>query len=145
MEVRLKFGLDQLLYGMKQTNVEQIYGKADFQFFDEDENVVLVYNKLKAKLTFYADEDFKLGYITTSNNELTFFGSSVLGKSKSEVLELFKANKIEKWETEIVEGEEMLFNEDNWVFLYFDYNELIKIEIGAVFNNQDEFDWKFKS
>lgn len=145
MEVRLKFGLDQLLYGMKQTNVEQIYGKADFQFFDEDENVVLVYNKLKAKLTFYADEDFKLGYITTSNNELTFFGSSVLGKSKSEVLELFKVNKIEKWETEIVEGEEMLFNEDNWVFLYFDYNELIKIEIGAVFNNQDEFDWKFKA
>lgn len=145
MEVRLKFGLDQLLYGMKQNNVEQIYGKADFQFFDEDENVVLVYNKLKAKLTFYVDEDFKLGYITTSNSELTFFGTNVLGKSKSEVLELFKTNKIEKWETEIVEGEEMLFNEDNWVFLYFDYNELIKIEIGAVFNNQDEFDWKFKA
>ena len=145
MEVRLKFGLDQLLYGMKQNNVEQIYGKADFQFFDEDENVVLVYNKLKAKLTFYADEDFKLGYITTSNSELTFFGTTVLRKSKSEVLELFKTNKIEKWETEIVEGEEMLFNEDNWVFLYFDYNELIKIEIGAVFNNQDEFDWKFKA
>ncbi|BCY28583.1 hypothetical protein [Flavobacterium okayamense] len=143
MEAKLKFGLDQLLYGMKQNNVEQIYGKADFQFFDEDENVVLVYNKLKAKLTFYADEDFKLGYITTSNTELTFFGTTVLGKSKNEVLELFKANKIEKWEIEIVEGEEMLFNEDNWVFLYFDYNQLIKIEIGAVFNNQDEFDWKF--
>ena len=144
MEAKLKFGLDQLLYGMKQNNVEQIYGKADFQFFDEDENVVLVYYKLKVKLTFYADEDFKLGYITTSNAELTFFGTTVLGKSKSEVLELFKANKIEKWETEIVEGEEMLFNEDHWIFLYFDYNELIKIEIGAVFNNQDEFDWKFK-
>ena len=143
MEAKLKFGLDQLPYGMKQNNVEQIYGKADFQFFDEDENVVLVYNKLKAKLTFYADEDFKLGYITTSNTELTFFGTTVLGKSKNEVLELFKANKIEKWEIEIVEGEEMLFNEDNWVFLYFDYNQLIKIEIGAVFNNQDEFDWKF--
>ena len=145
MEAKLKFGLDQLLYGMKQNNVEQIYGKADFQFFDEDENVILVYNKLKTKLTFYADEDFKLGYITTSNKELTFFGTTFLGKSKSEVLELFKANKIEKWETEIVEGEEMLFNEDNWIFLYFDYNELIKIEIGAVFNNQDEFDWKFKA
>ena len=75
---------------------------------------------------------------------LLFFGTTVLGKSKNEVLELFKANKIEKWEIEIVEGEEMLFNEDNWVFLYFDYNQLIKIEIGAVFNNQDEFDWKFK-
>jgi hypothetical protein len=27
--------------------------------------------------------------------------------------------------------------------LYVDYNEVVKVEIGAIINNKDEFDWKF--
>jgi hypothetical protein len=145
MEAKLKFGLDKLLFGMKQDNVEALYGKADFKYFDEDENIILAYNSLQSRLTFYADEDFRLGYITSVSKDLSFFGAKIIGKSKDEVISVFKSNKIEKWETEILDGVEMLFNEDNWVFLHFDYNQLIKVEIGAVFNSQDEFDWKFKA
>ena len=59
MEAKLKFGIDKLLFGMKQDNVESIYGKPDFKYFDEDENIILGYNSLQSRLTFYADEDFK--------------------------------------------------------------------------------------
>lgn len=130
---------------MKQEHVESVYGKPNFKYFDEDENIILGFNSLQSRLTFYADEDFRLGYITSISKDLSFFETNIVGKSKEEVLNLFKNNKVEKWETEILDGVEMLFNEDNWVFLHFDYNELVKVEIGAVFNNQDEFDWKFKS
>ena len=58
---------------MKQKNVEAIYGKPDKQFKDEDKNIILVYNKFKWRLTFYEDEDFRLGYIISSNPELTLF------------------------------------------------------------------------
>ena len=41
----------------------------DKQFLDEDDNVILLYNQHKWRLTFYADEELKLGYIITSNPE----------------------------------------------------------------------------
>jgi len=144
MDIKLKYGLEQLLFGMKQSNVEALYGKADFQYKDEEQNVILGYNNLKSRLTFYEEEDFRLGYITVSHPEVTLFGEKILGKSQEEVSKVLKANKIIQWETEIEDGVTMFFNEENWVFLHFDYNELFKIEIGAVFTNQDEFDWKFK-
>ena len=145
MEAKLKFGIDKLLFGMKQDNVESIYGKPDFKYFDEEKNIILGYNSLQSRLTFYADEDFRLGYLTSVSENLSFFGTKIIGKTKDEVFSVFKSNKIEKWEKEIEDGVEMLFNEDHWIFLHFDYNQLIKVEIGAVFNNQDEFDWKFNA
>ena len=35
MDIKLKYGLEQLLFGMKQSNVEALYGKADFQYKDD--------------------------------------------------------------------------------------------------------------
>ncbi|AWM14457.1 hypothetical protein NHF50_11605 [Flavobacterium sp. NRK F10] len=145
MEIKLKFGFDELLFGMKQNHVETLYGKADFQYKDEEQNVILGYNDLKSRLTFYEEEGFRLGYITISNPEAVLFGEKVMGKSREEVLQVLKANKITQWETEVNDGVTMLFNEENWVFLHFDYGVLVTIEIGAVFTQKDEFDWKFKA
>jgi len=36
-----------------------------------------------------------------------------------------------------------LFNEDYWTILQTEFDEVIKVEIGAIIKNQDEFDWKF--
>jgi len=46
MKINLKNGIDKLLFGMKQKDVEAIYGKPDRNYKDEDENQILVYNKL---------------------------------------------------------------------------------------------------
>ncbi len=144
MEVKLKFGFDRLLFGMQQNHVESLYGKPDFLYKDEEANIIAGYNKLKSRLTFYADEDFKLGYITTSQSDLLFWNTKLIGEPKTKVLSFFKEHKVDTWENEKSEGVLMCFNEDNWLFLHFDYDVLVKIEIGAVFNKNNEFDWKFK-
>ena len=53
-----KNGIDKLLFGMQQKDVEAIYGKPDKEFKDDDENIIYLYNKEKLRLTFYEDEKF---------------------------------------------------------------------------------------
>ena len=38
---------------------------------------------------------------------------------------------------------ENYFNEDNWIIMQTEFEEVVKFEIGAIINDKDEFDWKF--
>ena len=143
MKVKLKYGVDQLLFGMKQKDVEVLYGKPNKQYIDEEDNIVYMYNDHKMRLTFYDEEELRLGYITSTNENLELFDTKIIGKSWNEIHQLLQNNKLKDFETEIVDGTENYFFEDSWLFVNVDYNQVFKIEIGAVFTNQDEFDWKF--
>jgi hypothetical protein len=144
MEIKLKFGIDNLLFGMKEQDVTKILGKPDSIYKDEDENVIFVYNSRKLRLTFYKEEDFRLGYMTTSNPIVKLYNTTLIGKNWSEVYSILEKNKIKSFESDTTEGVVSYFNEENWLFLHVDYNEIIKIELGAVFKEkEDDFDWKF--
>jgi hypothetical protein len=143
MEIKLKYGIDNLLFGMKEQDVIKILGKPDTQYKDEEENVVFMYNARKLRLIFYKEEDFKLGYITTTNPDVKLVNTLIIGKNWSEVYPVLEKNKVKSFETDTSEGMMSYFNEENWLFIHVDYNEIVKIEVGAVFSDKDEFDWKF--
>ena len=143
MEIKLKYGIDNLLFGMKEQDVTKVLGKPDTQYKDEEENVVFMYNARKLRLIFYKEEDFKLGYITTTNPDVKLVNTLIIGKNWSEVYKIKKKNKVKTFETDTSEGMMSYFNEENWLFIHVDYNEIVKIEVGAVFSDKDEFDWKF--
>ena len=143
MEIKLKYGIDNLLFGMKEQDVTKILGKPDTQYKDEEENVVLLYNARKLRLIFYKEEAYRLGYMTSTNPIVKLFNTTVLGKIWSDVYPVLEKNKVKTFETDTSEGMMSYFNEENWLFLHVDYNEIVKIEIGAVFSDKDEFDWKF--
>jgi hypothetical protein len=143
MEIKLKYGIDNLLFGMKEQDVTKVLGKPDTQYKDEEENVVFMYNARKLRLIFYKEEDFKLGYVTTTNSVVKLFNTTIIGKNWSEVYPVLEKNKVKSFETDTSEGMMSYFNEENWLFIHVDYNEIVKIEVGAVFSDKDEFDWKF--
>ncbi|WP_309641590.1 hypothetical protein [Flavobacterium sp.] len=143
MQIKPKFGVDQLLFGMKQTDVKSIYGNPNKQFKDEDQNVIYVYNQQKMRLTFYEDEDFRLGYIIASDPELTLFNNTILGRKATEVQKELEQHSFKTWEKEDFDLAENHFNEDHWLILQSEYDQIVKVEIGAIIKNQDEFDWKF--
>ena len=146
MEIKLKYGIDKLLFGMKQKDVETIYGKPNAQYNDEEDNIVCVYNDHKMRLTFYDEEELRLGYITSTNEDLVLFGKKIIGHNWSDVKVLLTEKKLFQFETEIVDGTENYFFENNWLFVNVDYGKVFKIEIGAIFtDNDDDFDWKFKA
>lgn len=136
-----KNGIDKLLFGMQQKDVEAIYGKPDKEFKDDDENIIYLYNAEKFRLTFYEDENFKLGYIISSNPELLLFDKKIIGRN---CIELKTELPFKSWEIEDFDSTENHFNESNWLTFQSEFGEVIRVEIGAIINDNDELEWKFK-
>ena len=145
MQIKPKFGIDSLLFGMKLADVKALYGNPDKQFKDDDQNNICIYNVQKMRLTFYEDEDFRLGYIIASHPDLTLFDQKVLGRKVTEVQQELQKHQFKTWEKEDFDLAENHFNEDHWLILQTEFDEITKVELGAVIKNQDDFDWKFGS
>ena len=144
MKLDPKNGLDKLVFGMKTTNVISIYGKPNKEFTDDDNNKIFLYNDQKMRLTFYEDEGFKLGYIICSDENLVFLNHKLINAETA----IFKNTLIEKgikqWEVEDFDSTENHFNGSNWLTLQSEFGRIIRVEIGAVFNDNDEMIFKFK-
>ena len=140
MKLNPKNGIDQLLFGMKQKDVIALYGNPDKEFKDDDSNVIFLYNQNKWRLTFYEDEDFRLGYIICSHQEATILDKKVIGKNIESIKAELPFTSWGKHDIDIVENH---FNESNWLILQSEYNVIVRVEIGAIINDNDEFDWKF--
>ena len=141
MKVNPKNGIDQLLFGMQQKDVIAIYGSPDKEFEDEEQNIIFLYNKLQLRLTFYQDEAMKLGYMITSNPEVTLLDKKVIGL---DVETIKKELPFKSWEEEDFDSTENHFNESNWLVLQSEFGKIIRVEIGAIINANDEFEWKYK-
>jgi hypothetical protein len=144
MKINPKIGIDKLIFGMKQNDVIAIYGKPNRNYKDEDDNVIFAYNSLKIRLTFYKEEELKLGYLVASSPDLELFGNKVINRKITDVKKDLAQKGITKFTQEEFDTFENYFNEENWIILQTEFEEVVKFEIGAIINDKDEFDWKFK-
>ena len=144
MKINLKNGIDKLIFGMKQNDVIAIYGKPNKNYKDEDDNVIFVYNELKIRLTFYEEEELKLGYLVASSPSLELFGNKIINRKIADIKKDLAQKGITKFTQEEFDTFENYFNEENWIILQTEFDEVVKFEIGAIINDKDEFDWKFK-
>nr|WP_322624572.1 hypothetical protein [uncultured Flavobacterium sp.] len=145
MKINLKSGIAELLFGMKEKDVTALYGEPSRKYKDEDKNIIYLYNDKKLRLTFYADEDFRLGYIIGSHPELELKDNKIIGQSWAALEPALKESGVKSFESEHFDSVENHFNEDNWVIFQAEFGEVIRVEVGAIINAKDEFDWKFKS
>jgi len=143
MKINLKNGIEKLIFGMKQSDVTAIYGKPDRNYKDEDDNIIFAYNAQKMRLTFYKEEEFKLGYIVASSSDLELFGNKVIGRKIEDVKKELVLKGLKTFTQEDFDTFENYFNEENWIILQTEFDEVVKFEIGAIINDKDEFDWKF--
>jgi hypothetical protein len=144
MKINPKIGIDKLIFGMKQNDVIAIYGKPNRNYKDEDDNVIFAYNARKIRLTFYKDEELKLGYLVASSPDLDLFGNKVINRRITDVKNDLAKKGITKFTQEEFDTFENYFNEENWFILQTEFEEVVKFELGAIINSKDEFDWKFK-
>ena len=143
MKLNPKNGIDSLLFGMKHKDVVERYGQPTKQFEDDEGNVIYLYFDQRLRLTFYEEEEFRLGYIITSNPEVELLDKKLIG---AEVEALKKELPFKSWEVERFDATENHFNESNWLILQSEFGTVIRVEIGALIDDvKDEFQWKFKS
>lgn len=145
MKINLKSGVGELLFGMKEKDVKAVYGEPSRQYKDDDSNIIYLYSDKKLRLTFYQDEEFRLGYIIVSSPSAEIFGSKVITEKWNAIEALAKENGIKDFEKESFDTVDNHFNEANWIIFQVEFEDVIKIELGATINKNDEFDWKFKA
>jgi hypothetical protein len=78
----------------------------------------------------------------TSNSDSLLLGKKIIG---TKVEELKSELPFKSWEIEDFDSTENHFNENNWLILQSEFGLVVKVEIGAIINDKDEFDWKFSS
>lgn len=144
MKLNIKTGIGEAIFGMKEQDVQKVYGEPDKKYRDDDKNVIYIYNRQKLRLTFYEEEGFKLGYIISSNRDLKLSGENFIGNSWENVERIANDKGIINFEMESFDSVDNYFNEHNWLIFQVEFNEVIRVELGAIINNKDEFDWKFK-
>ncbi len=144
MQIKLTEGIEQLQFGMLPKDVESIYGQPDKKYTDEDGNTIYLYFEQKWRLTFYEEENDKLGFIIGSHKDLNLLGVQIIGKKFDDIISSLTEKNISLFTEESFDTYLNYFNEDNWLILQTEYGEIVKCEIGAIINSKDEFDWKFK-
>jgi hypothetical protein len=141
MDIKPTIGIAELIFGMQPKDVEKLWGKPNETFIDEDENTIFVYNEKFCRLTFYQEENDKLSLILSSNPELTYKNKKVMHQEETIAMNIF--SDLKNWNKDQEDITTVYFNEDNWLYLQMEFNHVIKIEMGVVTKNIDEFDWKF--
>nr|WP_317632163.1 hypothetical protein [uncultured Flavobacterium sp.] len=143
MKILPSVGIGDLVFGMKAKDVENVLGKPNKSFEDEDGNKIYLYNNYKARLTFYADEDFKFGYIICTSPKLEVSGIHVFNQNLEKVKKELINKGLSTWEVDDIDTMTRHFNEKNWLTLVEEYEEIICVELGATIDKADNFVWKF--
>ena len=144
MEIKLGIGLDNIIFGLTQGEIENILGKPDRVRMDEEYEEfepMLQFNSIKTRLTFYKNHRDKLGYIRSSNPDLNYKNKKIIGKSISEAFDIFDEIPKDNWQITEYDFWIEYFNEDWWIILRCDYSEVTQIEIGVPFKDEDEYNW----
>jgi hypothetical protein len=143
MEIRPKKGIGDFSFGMTIEEVVAKLGKPDKIYQDEDDENQLLYqyNKSKLRLTFYQDQDGKLGYIRCSNPKLTYQGKPVISTPIEKVEKEVFGKQVPEWEIEDYDFFVTYVNEEFWIVLNVEYDEVTEVELGVPINEDEEYEW----
>lgn len=81
-------GIDELEFGMERTSIIATLGNEYSEEIDESGDVKIEYSKFGLEFTFWSDEGFRLGVISTERDTSTLHEKCLIGKSKED-LKLF--------------------------------------------------------
>jgi len=143
MELKPKIGIDNLKFGMTQKEVIEILGNPDriFHLDDHgDSETIFEWHEKLLRLTFYKDENDRLGYIRTMHPELNYKGNPII-RAKSELVMEQGFPEVQEWEKDEFEFLTMYFNEAYWLSLNCEYGVVLDVEMGVPFKNDETYDW----
>jgi len=143
MEIKPEIGIGDLKFGMKLTDVKKILGNPDRERAEKDDEhrIIVVFNKHRLRLTFYENENNRLGYIITSNPNLTYNGNKIINSNIDFIKNEVFRNIISEWEIEDYESFISHFEEKYWLTLHSEFETVTTFELGVPFKNEEEYKW----
>jgi len=137
MKIYLNKGIDKVKFMMKPAKVKKLMGKPDKEIVDPDDENELTweYTDQKLRLVFYLNENEELGYIRSSNANLSIGDFKVIDKKVEEVMQKVDPNTA-MWVKEDFFSFTTYFNEKYWLTLNVEYGRVTDIELGAPPKNE---------
>lgn len=122
--------------------VQKILKKPDRIIPDTDDDVFRAeWNNLKLRLTFSEDENDRLTYFVTKNNELIYNNNKIIGVDINNIKDNVFGDLIKKWEIDNYELFSVHFDQKNWISIHSEFDIIDKIEMGVPFKNDNEYKW----
>lgn len=142
MDIQIGRGLDQYIFGLKESDVIQLLGNPDKISTEERDNrIVYYYNNVRSKFFFDIESDDKLISIETSNPNVYLFGKKIIGMHSAEIEELLNANGISVTEYESCWSFDDIFCEEIWMLFTFCYDRLKELEFSILNDEEDCLVW----
>lgn len=143
MQLKPKIGIGNLKFGMTQKDILEVLGIPNRKRIDEDddEQILLEFNQLKLRLTFYLNEGNRLGYLRTNNVDLTFNGHKIIGTKIDIAKKMIFGSLINDWEIDENDFFITHSNDEFWITLCEEFGEVIAIELGVTFSDEENYDW----
>lgn len=142
MKIIIGVGFENIVFGMLQEEVVNIWGNPDRINKEDIVNyIVYFYNDRMTKLKFDEDENFKLISIDTYDPEITLFNQSIIGKTKDEIMKFLHDNGHSDIKYEEYDTFDTLYCEEIMITFEFEFNKLRGLEFSPLFKNPDERIW----
>ncbi|PHI21438.1 hypothetical protein CEQ90_03300 [Lewinellaceae bacterium SD302] len=142
MKLQPGTGIGQITFGLTPEETEDLLGHPDRVGLDEEDEGSLSYqyNHLKLRLTYYDRTDGRLGYIRCAHPELNYRGHRLIGAPvKKAQFVLRKSQK--SWHFETYDFFEAYFDEQHWLTLNVEYEQVISVEMGLPFTEDGDYIW----
>ena len=147
MEIKLGVGIGPLKFGFSEEEVCASFGLPDRVIDlpddpDEENRIHWLYNDQRICLTFYRSEERRLGYVESSNQELTINGFSVIGTKVNQVMDMIEEISSDDWDVQSIPPITVLyFNEQYWVQLGSNYERVTEVSFGVPFLDDENYNW----
>jgi hypothetical protein len=145
LEIKPQIGLGTLLFGSTKSQVKNIFGEpSEIETIEEEEgNSTIVWHYWDHGFTvFFEREDDLFTSVEVDNSEATLWGKRIFELTEKEILWLFSNKGFKDFESEVHEwGEKRVTFEELLVDLYFEKNQLVSINFGAVIDKNEIIFW----
>ena len=140
MKIHLGKGIDNITFGMTCSEVERIMGKPsrEFEIPNYDHELFWEYTEKKLTLTFDKHKGGRLGYIRSSNPNLSIAGLKLMDAKVVDIQPNIDA-KVSSWEVTEYFSFTAYFHEANWFCLNGKYGRVTDVELGVPFEKENEY------
>lgn len=136
-------GIDKITFGMKQSEVIEILGEPDeIEEVDQDDNIQFVhYDEAALSFSFDGHESWKLTTIVAAHEDSTLFSKKIFDLSLAELESELKKNGSKHNVVEENEDQASIESEDLEMIFWFENGELMEIQWGPFFADENHIVW----
>jgi hypothetical protein len=141
MKITFGQGIENILFGLNETEVVNRLGKPDKVTIDEYGNRELFFNSYKLVLKIEIENQNRLGWIEVHNSQAEFENINPWATEKNVLINLLCSQVTNSYEFEDYGFMESYFFPNYWLELQFEFNELVSINFGVIYDENYKPIW----